>query len=177
MEKRNILKWIILALAIAVDVFILINAFMDGETSAKESGTIAHQIADVINDIKPETITPQNFDQFHFDIRKAIGHFGLFGVSGVFSTWSLYLFLKDTKLKFVVWFSLISLGAGVALAGVSELAQMATVGRGPAMLDVGIDSLGYFSGVLLVILILLLAKKPVFSRKDTPQKITENKEN
>ena len=52
MKKKQILKWFILAIAVAINLFILINAFINGEASAKESNVIAHTAADVINTIK-----------------------------------------------------------------------------------------------------------------------------
>lgn len=166
MKKKQILKWFILAIAIAINLFILINAFINGETSAKESNTIAHTAADVINYIKPETITPKNFDKFAFDLRKLVGHYGLFVMSGAFSTWTLYLFVKDTKVGYFVWQFLITSGIGIFLALVSEFAQIFVDGRTGAWADVGIDSGGYFSGVFLVFLIFLIIKSPIFKREN-----------
>ena len=162
MKKRDILKWFILAIAVAINLFILINAFLNGEVSAKESNDVAHTAADVINTVKPETITPQNFDSFAFDIRKIFGHFLLFALSGGFTTWAGYLFLKNTKLGYFVWELLLTFGFGFSLALITEFAQVFVEGRTGAWMDVGIDSLGYFIGVLPVILILLLKKSPIF---------------
>lgn len=162
MKKYVILKWVILAIAIAINLFILINAFLNGEISAKESNDVAHTAADVINTVKPETITPQNFDRFAFDVRKAVGHFLLFALSGGFTTWAGYLFLKDTKLGYFVWELLLTFAFGFALAIITEFAQIFVEGRTGAWLDVGIDSLGYFVGVFLVILVLLIRKSPIF---------------
>ena len=162
MKKREILKWFILAIAVAINLFILINAFLNGDVSAEESNNVAHTAADVINTVKPETITPKNFDKFAFDIRKIIGHFLLFAFSGGFTTWSIYLFLKDTKLGYFVWELCLTFAFGFALALITELAQIFVDGRTGAWADVGIDSLGYFIGVLPVILILLIRKSPIF---------------
>ena len=82
---------------IAINIFILVNAFIVGEKSAAESNKIAHATADVINTVKPETITSQNFPKFAYYIRKSIGHFGLFCVSGLFSTWSIYLMFSNSE--------------------------------------------------------------------------------
>lgn len=162
MKKQNILKWIILGIAIAINLFILINAFINGETSAKESNTIAHTTADVINTIKPETITPQNFDKFAFDIRKLFGHFLLFAFSGSFSTWAFYLFLKNTTVGYFLWQMLISIGSGFVVALISEFAQIFVEGRTGAWLDVGIDVSGYFIGFFLVFLIFFVRKSKIF---------------
>ena len=98
MKKYQVLKWVVLGIAIAINVFIIVNSFITGEMSAKESNRIAHTTADVINTVKPETITEKNFDKFAFNIRKLYGHFGLCAISGGFSTWAIYLFTKDKKI-------------------------------------------------------------------------------
>ena len=162
MKKYNILKWIIFSIALAINIFILVNAFISGEVSAKESNSIAQTAADAINTIKPETITKENFPTFAFNLRKAVGHFGLFALSGGFSTWALYLFVKDQKIGYFVWQLLMTFGFGITLAAVTELAQIGVDGRTGTFADVGIDSLGYFCGVFLVFLILLIRKSRIF---------------
>ena len=162
MKKQQILKWFIFSIAVAINLFIVINAFINGEVSAKESNTIAHTTADVINTVKPETITPDNFDRFAFDLRKAVGHFGLFALSGGFSTWCLYLFVKDTKVGYFLWQGLMTLGFGFTLALLSEFVQVFVEGRTGAWTDVGIDFSGYFLGFSLVFLILLIRKSKIF---------------
>ena len=162
MKKQQILKWFIFSIAVAINLFIIINAFINGEVSAKESNTIAHTTADVINTVKPETITPDNFDRFAFDLRKAVGHFGLFALSGSLSTLALYLFVKDTKVGYFLWQGLITLGFGFTLALLSEFVQVFVEGRTGAWTDVGIDFSGYFLGFSLVFLILLMRKSKIF---------------
>ena len=170
MKKRQILKWVILVIAIAINLFILINAFITGEASAKESNMVAHTAADVVNTVKPETITPSNFDRFAFDIRKLVGHFGLFSVSGIFSSWGLYLFVKDSKAGYFLWQLLITFGFGFVMAVTSELAQIFVEGRTGAWADVGIDFGGYFLGVLLVFLIFLFRKSHIFCKNEYVKK-------
>ena len=116
MKKELFLKWFIFSIAVAINLFILINAFINGEASAKESNSIAQSTADVINTVKPETITPENFDGFALNLRKAVGHFGLFALSGGFSTWTFYLFLKDTKVGYFLWQLLMTTGFGFLFA-------------------------------------------------------------
>ena len=173
MNKQKFLKWFILSIAIAINLFILINAFINGEASARESNTIAHTTADVINTVKPETITPANFDQFAFNLRKAVGHFGLFAFSGAFSTWALYLFIKNTKAGYFLWQMLMTLGFGFVLALLSEFVQIFVDGRTGAWTDVGIDFSGYFIGFSLVFLIFLLRKSMIFSMEDYMKKEAE----
>lgn len=165
MKKYLFLKWFIFSIAVAINLFILINAFINGEVSASESNSVAHTAADVINTVKPETITPKNFPSFAFSLRKLVGHFGLFALSGGFTSWSLYLFIKDTKVGYFLWQLLIGLGYGLLLAVVTELAQLFVEGRSGTFADVGIDFGGYFIGVFLVFLILLLKKSPIFKKE------------
>ena len=162
MKKENILKWFILAIAIAINLFIMINAFINGEASAKESNDVAHAAADAINVVKPETITPRNFDTFAFNFRKAVGHFALFVASGGFTSWALYLFVKDKKVGYFLWQLLMTFSFGILMALGSEFAQVFVEGRTGAWLDVGIDFAGYFCGVFLVFFINLLRKSKIF---------------
>jgi len=174
MKKKEILKWFILAIAIAINLFILINGFINGEASAKESDTVAKVAADAINTIKEDTITPQNFDKFAFDVRKLVGHFGLFAASGIFSTLALYLFLKDKKVGYFLWQLCMTFAFGFVVATTSEFAQKFADGRAALWTDVGIDMLGYFIGVLPVILILLIRKSPIFFRSNYKKNQTAN---
>ena len=162
MKKQKILKWFIFSIAVAINLFILINAFINGEASAKESNSIANLFANVLNALKPGTVDADNFDVFAFYIRKAVGHFGLFALSGGFSTWALYLFVKDAKVGYFLWQMLMTLGFGFVLAMLSEFVQLFVDGRSGAWTDVGIDFSGYFIGFSLVFLILLLRKSKIF---------------
>ena len=166
MKKQIFLKWFILALALAINLFILINAFINGEVSAKESNTIAHTTADVINTVKPETITAANFDHFAFNIRKIVGHFGLFAVSGLFSSWATYLFAKDTKAGFFLTQISMDLSFGLVVAFASEFAQIFVDGRTGAWADVGIDFAGFFLGFSIIFIIFLLRKSKIFHKEN-----------
>ena len=166
MNKEKFLKWFILSIAIAINLFIIINAFINGEVSAKESNSIAHTTADVINTVKPETITPQNFDRFAFDLRKVVGHFGLFAVSGLFSSWATYLFSKDTKVGYFLTQGIMDLSFGFLMAILSEFVQIFVDGRTGAWADVGIDFAGFFLGFLLIFLIFLLRKSKIFKKEN-----------
>ena len=165
MKKQKFLKWFILALALAINLFILVNAFINGEVSAKESNTIAHTTADVINTVKPETITPANFDHFAFNIRKIVGHFGLFALSGLFSSWATYLFSKDGKAGYFLTQISMDLSFGIVVALASEFAQIFIDGRTGAWADVGIDFSGFFLGFSIIFVILLLRKSKIFHKE------------
>lgn len=162
MKKRDFLRWLILGIALAINVFIIVNAFINGEASAKESTSIAQTTADIINDIKEDTITPEKFPTFAYYFRKAIGHFALFASSGLFSSWALYLFIGDRKIGYFAYELGMSLTFGFALACISELCQKFTDGRVGAWTDVGIDMMGYALGLILVFLVLLIMRSKIY---------------
>ena len=157
-KAHRIVKWIILTLAIAVNVFIIVNACIPGAQSSKESSWIVEPAANVINTIKPDTINSSNYDSFSSFIRKFVGHFSLFGLSGVFTTLSFKFFYYDKKQKFS-FFIIFSGISGIFLAILSELIQKFVPGRSGEVLDVLIDLAGYFIGLLVIVLIVYLLKR------------------
>lgn len=170
MKKRNILKWIIFGIALAINIFILANSFVTGDASTVESQTIVSTTGEIINSISPGLVNNSNLESFTGFVRKLFGHFGLFAVSGIFSTWSIYLFLKDTKFCYFLYLGGISLFGGLCIAWLSETIQLFMPGRSASAADVVIDILGYFIGVLLVIFIFFLAKTPIFTKNKQEEK-------
>lgn len=158
MKKYIITKWIIFAIALAINVFIIANSFIGGDASSKESGSVAEIIENIINTLSPETINPSNVDDFRLVVRKVVGHLMLFAASGVFTSLAVYFFLLVQKWYKFYWSIAISLGTGFLLAGVSELVQFFTDGRYGSWSDVGIDFGGFLLGSAVVILILYLRK-------------------
>ena len=166
MKKSGIARWVILAVAIAINVFIIVNACITGSVSAQESGNVSRFIASIINTFVPNAINDGNFDQFTSVIRKLVGHFGLFAVDGVFSTLAFHLFLKETKFNNPYWTLGGSLTFGFIVAGVSEIIQIFTPDRYGTWADIGIDFGGYCLGFALTFLILFLSKQIVFPKKE-----------
>ena len=164
MKKRNVLKWIIFGIAVAINLFILANSFVTGDASSIESSAVVNTTAGVINNLSPGSVTNENLESFTGFVRKLFGHFGLFAVSGLFSTWAIYLFSQEYKINYFLYIGGVSLVAGLAIAWLSETIQLFMPGRSASAVDVLIDFVGYFIGVLLVIFIFFLAKKPIFSK-------------
>ena len=154
----KIIKWVVLALAIAVNVFIVVNACIPGAQSSQESNWIVEPVANAINAIKEDTINSTNYDSFASFIRKFVGHFSLFGLSGVLTTLSFKFFYYDKKQKFS-FFIIFSGISGIFLAILSELIQKFVPGRSGEVLDVLIDLAGYFIGLLVIVLIVYLLKR------------------
>lgn len=165
MKKYNILKWIIFSIAVAINLFIIVNSCLTGEASTAASNSFIGGMSSTINAISPGSVNSSNKETFVMIVRKLFGHFGLFGLSSCFTTWACYLFLKDTKVKWFLWEGLISFGIGFFVAGLTELIQLFIPGRSGSIIDVLIDATGYLIGVLLVILIIFAAKKPIFTRE------------
>ena len=157
-KSKKIIKLIVLAFAIAINVFIIVNACIPGAQSSKESSWIVEPAANIINAIKADTINASNYDSFSSFIRKFVGHFSLFGLSGVLSTLSYKFFVydKSLKLSFFIIFSSIT---GLFLAILTEFIQLLVPGRSGEVLDVLIDLSGYFIGLLIIVLIVYVLKK------------------
>lgn len=155
-KKRIIIGWIIFGLAIAINVFILVNGFLDGQTSTKESDGFSHAAADVINSISEDTITEKNFSAFAGFNRKLFGHFLLFVLSGLTSTYSVRFLVKHPKFSKSYFVLAFSMAFGVIWATCSELAQLTTNGRAFAFTDILIDSCGFLFGALIIFIILFV---------------------
>ena len=116
-----------------------------------------------------KAINDDNYKEFHSFMRKFLGHFSLFLVTGVFGMLFFLTFVEDDK---KLWLSLsLTTGSGFFLAGISELIQFFIPSRGGVWLDVGIDFLGYVVGTAITIGVILLI---LFIRKKIKQK-KENK--
>ena len=80
----------------------------------------------------------------------------MFGITQIFTFLALYMFLYDKKKWWLI--ALISLGAGILLASVSELIQFFIPLRSGTFVDVLVDSAGVVVGLALVIGVLWLIK-------------------
>ena len=165
MKKYNVLKWTIFSLALAINLFIIVNSYLTGPVSTAASNSFINGISSTINGISPGTVNSSNKETFTMIVRKLFGHFGLFGLSSCLTTWACYLFLKNTKVKWFVWEGLISFGIGFFVASLTELIQLFVPGRSGSIVDVLIDLAGYLIGVLLVILIIFAAKSQYLQEK------------
>ena len=158
-ESRTIkiIKWIVLGLAIAVNVFIIVNACIPGPQSSEESKWIVEPVANAINAIKEDTINSSNYDNFSSFMRKFVGHFSLFGLSGVLTTFSFKFFYYDKYQKYPLFIVFSSI-SGLFLAILTELIQSFVPGRSGEMVDVLIDVSGYLIGVLVIGIVVYILK-------------------
>lgn len=94
-------------------------------------------------------------DTFLFFIRKAVGHFGLFMVTGIMAFVVLMLFnVYKIKNKWLRLLPLVVFGPLFAYA--TELIQKLTPTRHYSIDDVKIDTYGYLTGVVLLLVFYLL---------------------
>lgn len=148
------LKYVFLVCYIFVTLVIFIKAFEDGETSAESSDQVTDIVVDTIDGITPgdESITDKfDIEDIKYFIRKAIGHFGIFLVLGVFAAITYYLFIKNRLIALII-----TIVVGFVTAGLSEIFQGIPEGRAPSFNDVLIDYVGYMIAVLLFSLIFYL---------------------
>ena len=157
MKVRRILFYVFLTLAVAVNVLIIVESCIGGDGSAAQSFSFSEAIANFIESIFPDSI--KDHAAFHSVIRKLIGHFLLFGLSGLFTT--LTFVMNDFLMEKLKWKNvIIILLFGLVLALVSELIQYFVPGRYGVLTDALIDYSGYiiFSGIVYLTYTLIVLK-------------------
>ena len=104
-------------------------------------------------------INSDNYNSFADFVRKSIGHFTLFLVSGIFTFLSIYYLLIDNKKLKTLFGVIIPLLIGLLVAIASEVIQSFVPGRFGSFIDVMTDFSGYVIGALLMWLIIYLIKR------------------
>ena len=157
MKTRKILFYIFLSIAVAINVLIIVESCIGGEGSASQSISVSESIAHAIENMFPSAEI--DHAAFHSAIRKIVGHFLLFGLSGIFTT--LSVMMNDFLMNKFKWKNIIFIAAfGLLIAMISEFIQYFTPGRYGALLDILIDYSGYvlFGGLTYIITYLILRK-------------------
>ena len=158
MKIRKVLFYIFLTLAVAVNVLIIVESCIGGEGSAAQSFSFSEAIANMIESIFPGAI--KDHEAFHSAIRKLVGHFLLFGLSGTFT--ALTFVTNDFMMNKFKWKNIIFiLSIGLVIALTSELIQYFVPGRYGVLTDVLIDYSGYliFAGIVYMIYTLIILNK------------------
>ena len=154
-----------IVLAVAINAYIIMHSCLDAIESTKASSQVVEVAEDVVNTVRPNTITPDNHESFAVFIRKAFGHFGLFAASGILSSLALYLSLSPyswCKHYMNIMFSLVF---GLFMGILTEMIQLSVPGRSGEALDVLIDFSGYLLGALVIGLILFLVIRKMRKNK------------
>ena len=155
-RKFLLISIIFVVLSIALNAFIIYQACLKGASSSSWSDGVTKTAADMINTIKPNTITEANLPNFSSFIRKAIGHYGLFAVDGIITSLAVYFSICESKFYKHYWGIIISGGIGLFVAILTEAIQTFVPGRSGEFLDVLIDASGYLFGLGIICLILFL---------------------
>ena len=91
-NKRYLIATIIVGcLAIGINLFIILQSCLNGDRSTESSGFVVELFKSLINIFSKNAINENNICTFTQVIRKLIGHFGLFAVDGLISSWAIYL--------------------------------------------------------------------------------------
>ena len=156
--SKKYLIWTIIfsVIAIAINAYIIVHSCLDAVQSTEVSSGVIEVTEEVINTVAPGTITPENHDSFVTIVRKAFGHFGLFMVSGFFSSLALYLAISPFNKQKYYQIIIIALAFGLLMGLVTETIQLFVEGRSGEFTDVLIDFSGYLLGFLIILLILFL---------------------
>ena len=158
-KKDFVLLVIFSVLAIAINAFIIYHSCLNANQSTEASSFVVDVFKNIINAFKANTINDNNYGDFANVIRKLIGHFGLFMVSGVLSSLAFYYLLKPYKWYKHYFAIIISFVFGFIIASITEIIQLSVPGRSGEFTDVLIDSGGYLLGLGIASLILLLILK------------------
>lgn len=133
---KKILCLCLIALNVA---FIWGNSLMDGAHSA----ALSRWVQELLSGFLPELV-PGTGEQGHGILRK-LAHFSEFFLLGCLLRW---LFTMYPLSRAACIFLPVCVGA--LIAGVDEIIQIFVPERGPALLDVGIDTLGVILSVVLI---------------------------
>lgn len=160
MKSKQILFYIFLSLSILINAFIIVEGALAANESANQSFGLTQMFIDFVKSFAPDSPIVTNPDVTHAVIRKLVGHFGLFGVSGVFTTLT-FVFANDALEKRKKDIIICSLISGLIIAFISETLQLFAPGRAFAITDVLIDYAGYilFGGIAFLISLLIYRKK------------------
>lgn len=166
-EKRyKAVGWILFSFAIVLNLFIIYQSCLNGEQSTSSSTGISELIKNILNAMFPNLINESNIDAYHGFIRKFVGHFSLFLLDGVITSWSLYYLLDLTKFK-KWWNKLIISGIfGLFMATLTECIQLIIPGRAGSVIDILIDYAGYTIGAGIILLIYFLIYRHHKKKKD-----------
>ena len=145
-------------ISVLLNAFIIYHACLRGSSSSSWSDAISETAASVINSIVPDTITEANMPDFASFIRKAIGHFGLFGLDAIFTTFAVYFSICETNFYKHYWGIAISSTIGILVAVLTEIIQKFVPGRSGEFTDVLIDTLGALIGCILISIVYMVVK-------------------
>lgn len=154
--------WIFFGLMIAINGFIIYQSCLPEGASSTWSEAAVKTVEGVTqgnvntNTVLHNVVTNTDVT-LNEALRKILGHFALFGASGLF-TYLFFFFLQLFKgFKKYYLHIIISLGVGIIISSLAELIQMFVPGRSADIIDVLLNLGGFviFSGLAIVTIILI----------------------
>lgn len=142
------------ALLIAILAFIWGNSALPGETSGALSGWVGQFLSKFL-----PFLTTEN----GLHILRKLAHFSEFAALGMVLCWLFCMVIERTA-----WQLLLPLLCGAAAAGIDETIQIFSPGRYCSIVDVGIDTSGVLTGIILLVLGYALYKRIRKKQEDTP---------
>ena len=159
--KKYIFVAICSVLVVLWVAFIWSNSMQNGEESGELSSEVTDRINEVAEPVLGEPVSEHT-------VRKG-AHFLEYMLLGVLTSVDAVVIVQALSRRRPVFVSLSMLSSlllAFAVAATDEFAiQAATDGRGPSWRDVGIDSAGALSGILICIAVFLIAYYIAGNRK------------
>ncbi len=148
--KQNILRIIFLLLLVTTFATIFHFSSQIGETSDEVSRGVLRKLIDTFPYTKGlSEETKLKLVEHGNPIIRKLAHFSIYALVGV---WIMSFMSTFQTRLYKKW--ILSMLVGVSYAGLDEYHQGFVAGRGPSIIDVGIDSLGVLTGIFIVLIII-----------------------
>ncbi|MBO7214802.1 MAG: VanZ family protein [Clostridia bacterium] len=129
-----------------ITAVIFYTSLSNGSQSEKQSGQVENIISKIMKFLTFNKLALDEYAWFSIVVRKGIGHFSLFFTLAIFAFVVYYRLAEVIKKdKSLYLFIILTIGAGIITAGVSEFLQspIFVSGRAPSVVDALINVLGY----------------------------------
>lgn len=146
-KKEKIIKIINIILVIIWMIIVFCFSAQVGDDSSNISGNTLRRIITFINSNISEIELERLVEIFQPVIRK-FAHYTMYTIGG-FLIYNQQVQYKNTKKKQIVISALIGIGYAIT----DEIHQLFVPGRSGRFFDIGIDSLGVISGILIYIIL------------------------
>ena len=123
------------------------NSCLNGETSGRFSGWVGQLIGSIFPFLSPDS------KYGHLILRK-LGHFSEFAALGLCLRWLYGMLMARKSLTLVL-----PLISAMAVAAIDESIQIFTPDRHSSIVDVGIDSCGALTGILILHIFWLILRR------------------
>ena len=154
-KKQLIFKRVLFLIMLVIAFYTIFNfSAQNGEDSGSLSEKVTRFIVEIVSKIKTMDISRKVYyiQKLHPIIRK-LAHFSIYTVVG-FSIMG-FMCTFDIRNIFKV---IISFVVGVTYAISDEVHQYFIPGRGPSIIDVGIDSLGVLTGIFILVALIVFTE-------------------